>query len=191
MIELNEVRKAIEALLLVAEDPLSRSQLSNLLKENDEDVDNVAVAQLIDESLSLIREDCNDRTYELVEVGSGFRIQVKPEFNKWIAKLWMQRPRRYSRALLETLALIAYRQPITRGEIEQVRGVAVSSYTLRTLVDRGWIRELGQKELPGRPMMYGTTRSFLDYFSLKSLDDLPPLNELQASAAETLDPVPQ
>lgn len=190
MIELNEIRKAIEALLLVAEDPLSRSQLASLLRENDDD-DKVAVVELIDESLSLIREDCTDRAYELVEVGSGFRMQVKPEFNKWIAKLWMQRPRRYSRALLETLALIAYRQPITRGEIEQVRGVAVSSYTLRTLVDRGWIRELGHKELPGRPMMYGTTRSFLDYFSLKSLDDLPPLRELQDSSVETLDPTPQ
>ena len=187
MIELSEVRKAIEALLLVAEDPLSRSQLSNLLKEDDEDDHEDAVAELIDEALNLIRADSAERAYELVEVGSGLRLQVKPELNRWIAKLWKQRPRRYSRALLETLALIAYRQPITRGEIEQVRGVAVSSYTLRTLVDRGWIRELGHKELPGRPMMYGTTRSFLDYFSLKSLDDLPPLHELQDSESETLD----
>lgn len=187
MIELSEVRKAIEALLLVAEDPLSRSQLSNLLKEDDEDDHEGAVAELVDEALNLIRADCAERAYELVEVGSGLRLQVKPELNRWIAKLWKQRPRRYSRALLETLALIAYRQPITRGEIEQVRGVAVSSYTLRTLVDRGWIRELGHKELPGRPMMYGTTRSFLDYFSLKSLDDLPPLHELQDSESETLD----
>lgn len=191
MIELNEVRKAIEALLLVAEDPLSRSQLASLLREDDEETSDVDTSDLIDESLELIRSDCIERSYELVEVGSGFRLQVKPELNKWIAKLWMQRPRRYSRALLETLALIAYRQPITRGEIEQVRGVAVSSYTMRTLVDRGWIRELGPKELPGRPMMYGTTRSFLDYFSLKSLDDLPPLRELQESESELVDPSPQ
>ena len=190
MSELIEVRKAIEALLLVAEDPLSRSQLSSLLKENDEEDSDADLAQMIDESLDLIRSDCTDRAYELAEVGSGFRLQVRPEFNKWISRLWMQRPRRYSRALLETLALIAYRQPITRGEIEQVRGVAVSSYTMRTLVDRGWIRELGPKELPGRPMMYGTTRSFLDYFSLKSLDDLPPLRELQEAESELVDPNP-
>ena len=191
MSELSKVRKAIEALLLVADDPLSRNQLSSLLRENDEEGSGTDLAQLIDESLDLIRSDCTERSYELIEVGSGFRLQVKPEFNKWISRLWMQRPRRYSRALLETLALIAYRQPITRGEIEQVRGVAVSSYTMRTLVDRGWIRELGPKELPGRPMMYGTTRSFLDYFSLKSLDDLPPLRELQEAESELVDPNPQ
>lgn len=189
--KLNEVRNAIEGLLLVAEDPLSRSQLANLLIEDEVDTSNVDVSDLIDESLELIRSDCAERSYELVEVRSGFRLQVKPELNKWIARLWMQRPRRYSRALLETLALIAYRQPITRGEIERVRGVAVSSYTMRTLVDRGWIRELGPKELPGRPMMYGTTRSFLDYFSLKSLDDLPPLRELQESEPDLVDPHPQ
>lgn len=185
MLEVDEVRSAIEALLLVAEDPLSKKQLHSLLKEDDEADDGLSI--LIDDSLNLIRSDCAHRAYELIEVGSGFRLQVKPELNKWISRLWLQRPRRYSRALLETLALIAYRQPITRGEIEQVRGVAVSSYTMRTLVDRGWIRELGAKELPGRPMTYGTTNDFLDYFGLKSLEDLPPLQELQGNESGTLD----
>ncbi|MCY3885772.1 MAG: SMC-Scp complex subunit ScpB [Gammaproteobacteria bacterium] len=189
MMELNEVRRAVEALLLVAEDPLSRTQLAGLLKEHDEDESNLSA--LVEQSLELIKADCSERAYELVEVGSGFRLQVRPEFNKWIGKLWMQRPRQYSRALLETLALIAYRQPITRGEIEQVRGVSVSSYTIRTLIDRGWIRELGAKDLPGRPMMYGTTRSFLDYFNLKTLDDLPPLHELQSPANDIVDSVTQ
>ncbi|GIX36414.1 MAG: hypothetical protein KatS3mg126_2193 [Lysobacteraceae bacterium] len=115
----------------------------------------------------------------LVEVASGFRYQVDPDLMPWVGRLWAEKPARYSRALLETLALIAYRQPITRGEIEQIRGVSVSSQIIRTLEEREWIRVVGHRDVPGRPALYGTTRAFLDHFGLRSLDQLPPLAELQ------------
>ena len=185
MTRLTEIKLAIEALLLVAEDPLSKRQLTRLLQPDD-DTDK-EIARLVGHAINSLRRDSQHRAYELIEVGSGFRLQIRTELNVWVNKLWMQRPRKYSRALLETLALIAYRQPITRGEIEQVRGVAVSSYTMRTLVDRGWVRELGTKDLPGRPMMYGTTPAFLDHFSLRSLDDLPPLADLAELAVDELE----
>jgi segregation and condensation protein B len=126
-----------------------------------------------------IAEDCADRGFELKEVASGFRFQVKQELSEWIAKLWEERPPRYTRALLETLALIAYRQPITRGDIEEIRGVGVSSNIVRTLLDREWIRVVGHRDVPGRPAMFATTKQFLDYFNLKSLQDLPPLSEIK------------
>ena len=176
MRNLLQVKQAIEAILLVAEDPLSEGQLLGLLKDDEESTE--PSAQLVKDALASLREECGERAFELTEVASGYRFQVRSEQNKWISRLLMHKPRRYSRALLETLALIAYRQPITRGEIEQVRGVAVSTHTMRTLMDRGWVRELGTKELPGRPMMYGTTPAFLDYFSLRSLEELPPLRDI-------------
>lgn len=183
MNESPDIKQAIESLLFVAEDPLSKEQLLNLLRDSEVDVDSGDLAQRVTAALAALQGDCRDRAYELIEVGSGYRFQVRGEHNKWIAKLLLHKPRRYSRALLETLALIAYRQPITRGEIEQVRGVAVSSHTMRTLMDRGWVRELGVKDLPGRPMMYGTTPAFLDYFSLRSLEELPPLRDIAESGS--------
>ncbi|MCY4143932.1 MAG: SMC-Scp complex subunit ScpB [Gammaproteobacteria bacterium] len=179
----SEIKQAIESLLFVAEDPLSKEQLVSLLKDSEIDVDSGRLPQEVEAALASLHVDCAQRAYELVEVGSGYRFQVRSEHNKWVARLLLHRPRRYSRALLETLALIAYRQPITRGEIEQVRGVAVSTQTMRTLLDRGWVRELGVKDLPGRPMMYGTTSTFLDYFSLRSLEELPPLRDIAESGS--------
>ena len=141
----------------------------------------------VNDALAELARDYQERSMELVEVASGFRIQVRADFAPWVSRLWEERPGRYSRALLETLALIAYRQPITRGEIEDVRGVSVSTHIIKTLLDRDWIKALGHRELPGRPVLYGTTRTFLDYFNLKSLSDLPPLAEprdLDAIGAE-------
>src|SRR5690606_37903643 len=117
--------------------------------------------------------------FELMEVASGYRFQVRPEYAPWASRLWEERPRRYSRALLETLAIIAYRQPITRGEIEDIRGVAVSTNIAKTLLEREWIRVVGHKDVPGRPAMYATTRQFLDYFNLSSLEQLPPLADIR------------
>src|SRR5678815_2241899 len=125
------------------------------------------------------REGCQDRGVELVEVASGFRYQVTAEVHGWISRLWTERKTRYTRATLETLALIAYRQPITRGEIEQVRGVAVSSNIIQALEEREWIRVVGHRDVPGKPALFGTTKGFLDYFGLKRLDELPPLSELK------------
>ncbi len=129
--------------------------------------------------MEAIRLDCDDRGFELVEVASGYRFQVKQDISEWVAKLWEEKPPRYTRALLETLALIAYRQPITRGDIEEIRGVAVSSNITRTLLDREWIRVVGHRDVPGRPAMFATTKQFLDYFNLKSLEQLPPLSEIK------------
>ena len=126
-----------------------------------------------------IADDCDDHGFELKEVASGYRFQVKQDLSEWIAKLWEEKPPRYTRALLETLALIAYRQPITRGDIEEIRGVGVSSNIIRTLLDREWVRVVGHRDVPGRPAMFATTRQFLDYFNMKSLQELPPLSEVK------------
>ncbi len=130
-------------------------------------------------ALKALAYDYQGRGVEVVEVASGVRLQVRAEFSPWVSRLWEERPARYSRALLETLALIAYRQPVTRGDIEDVRGVGVSSSILKTLQERGWIKVLGHREAPGRPALYGTSKVFLDYFNLKALSDLPPLGELR------------
>jgi segregation and condensation protein B len=164
----------LEAALLAYPEPLSMDRLLLLFEEAEQ-----PEREAIRTALTELRQDYADRGIELVEVASGFRLQVRQELAPWIGRLWRERPTRYSRAVLETLALIAYRQPITRGEIEAIRGVSVSSSTLRTLLDRGWIKALGQRDVPGRPTLYGTTRVFLDYFNLKSLADLPPLAELR------------
>lgn len=164
----------LEGALLAAGRPLTVPQLAELFEER-ERPENSAIREALEE----VAVRCEDRGFELREVASGFRFQVRQNLSPWVARLWHERPQRYSRALLETLSLIAYRQPITRGEIEEVRGVAVSSNIVRTLHEREWIRVVGHRDVPGRPAMYATTRQFLDYFNLKSLDQLPALAEIE------------
>ena len=168
------IQRIVEAALLAAHQPLSVLQLSALFAE-----DAPAPPGAIEQALLQLRQDCAERGVELVEVASGFRYQVRADLQPWVARLWTERQTRYSRATLETLALIAYRQPITRGEIEQVRGVAVNSNLIKALEEREWIRVVGHRDVPGKPELLGTTRAFLDYFGLKSLDQLPPLAELR------------
>ena len=171
---LTRLEHILEALLLAADAPMSLDALSRLLGP-----ELGATKKDIRAALDQLAERITQGATELVEVGSGFRIQVKADYAEWVGRLWQEKPPKYSRALLETLALICYRQPITRGEIEDVRGVAVSSNILRTLLERGWIRELGFKEVPGRPALFGTTPQFLDDFNLRSLDQLPSLPEIK------------
>ncbi|WP_028919031.1 SMC-Scp complex subunit ScpB [Pseudoxanthomonas suwonensis] len=168
------ITRIVEAALLAANQPLALAQLHGLFPEDDP-----APPGSVEAALEHLREACADRGIELVEVASGFRFQVKADVHPWVARLWTERKTRYTRATLETLALIAYRQPITRGEIEQVRGVAVSSNIIQALEEREWIRVVGHRDVPGRPALYGTTKAFLDYFGLKRLDELPPLSELK------------
>jgi segregation and condensation protein B len=164
----------IEGALLAAGRPLTVVQLAELFEEYERPENT-----MIREALKEVAEHCESRGFELQEVASGFRFQVRQSLSPWVARLWHERPQKYSRALLETLALIAYRQPITRGEIEEIRGVAVSSNIIKTLHEREWVRVVGHRDVPGRPAMYATTRQFLDYFSLKSLDQLPALAEIR------------
>ncbi|GAB2578659.1 SMC-Scp complex subunit ScpB [Dyella jejuensis] len=172
--QIEQLKSIIEAALLAASQPLSVTQLGELFAEEDE-VDRAQVAM----ALEALAEDCGGRGVELKEVGSGFRYQVRQEVHPWVSRMWSEKPSRYSRALLETLALIAYRQPITRPEIEQIRGVVVSSNIIKTLEEREWIRVVGHRDVPGKPALFGTTRGFLDYFNLKSLDELPPLSDIR------------
>ena len=174
MTESPSLKRIVEAALLAAAQPLSLPQLSSLFLEN-ETPTHEDLAKAIEE----LTNDCADRGVELVEVASGFRYQVRQDVHAWVARLWTERQTKYSRALLETLALIAYRQPITRGEIEQIRGVAVSTNIIKTLEEREWVRVVGYRDVPGKPALYGTSRTFLDYFNLKSLDELPPLAEIR------------
>lgn len=171
---LTRLEHVLEALLLSADQPLSLDQLHRLLG-----ADLGVTKKDLRGALEQLGPRIAHGAIELREVGSGFRIQVKRDYAEWVGRLWQEKPPRYSRALLETLALVCYRQPITRGEIEDIRGVAVSSNILRTLLERGWIRELGVKEVPGRPMLFGTTTQFLDDFNLRSLDELPALPEIK------------
>lgn len=168
------LKRILEAALLAAPQPLTVAQLTDLFGEGE-----APPADDIRRALHALQEDSASRGVELLEVASGFRYQVRTEIYPHIARLWAEKPARYSRALLETLALIAYRQPITRGEIEAIRGVAVNSQIIRTLEEREWIRVVGHRDVPGKPALFGTTRAFLDYFNLKSLDQLPPLSALQ------------
>lgn len=165
-----ELTAILEAVLLAATEPLSLDRLLNVFPEI-ERPDRTALRAALAELATV----CEGRGVELVEVASGFRLQVPADFAPWVSRLWEERAANYSRALLETLALIAYRQPITRGEIEAVRGVSLSSGIMRTLQERGWIKVVGHREVPGRPALYATTHAFLDYFNLKSLSELPPL----------------
>lgn len=168
------IDRIVEGALLASSQPLTLAQLKDLFPEEEP-----APPGSIERALERLREACEGRGVELVEVASGFRYQVTSEVHGWISRLWTERKTRYTRATLETLALIAYRQPITRGEIEQVRGVAVSSNIIQALEEREWIRVVGHRDVPGKPALFGTTKGFLDYFGLKRLDELPPLSELK------------
>lgn len=176
-----DLAQLLEAFLLASGKPQSLERLYELFEE----AERPEPAQF-KAALEVLRKSCSGRAFELKEVASGYRLQVRERFAPWVGRLWEERPQRYSRALLETLALIAYRQPITRGEIEEVRGVAVNSNITKTLLEREWIRVVGYRDVPGRPAMFATTRGFLDHFNLKSLDELPPL-----AALRELEPEPQ
>jgi len=169
-----QLKNIIEAALLAAGRPLNVDKLQALFGSSEQ-----PARQEIRVTIMELQADYAERGIEVTEVASGFRIQVKAATAPALEKLWEERPPRYSRALLETLSIIAYRQPVTRGEIEDMRGVAVSTNIVRTLLERNWIRVVGHRDVPGRPAMFGTTREFLDYFDLKKLDDLPPLSELK------------
>jgi len=168
------ITRIVEAALLAANQPLTLAQLHALFP-----LDEPAPADSVETALETLKADCANRGVELVELASGFRYQVQEDVHAWVARLWTERQTKYTRATLETLALIAYRQPITRGEIEQVRGVAVNSNIIKALEEREWIRVIGHRDVPGRPELLGTTKHFLDYFGLKRLDELPPLSELK------------
>lgn len=173
----NKVKMIVEGLLMAAGRPLTLDNIISVF-EKSEQPDRKELKSVME----AISADCNDRGFELKEVASGYRFQVKQDLSEWVAKLWEERPPRYTRALLETLALIAYRQPITRGDIEEIRGVGVSANIIRTLLDREWVRVVGHRDVPGRPAMFATTKQFLDYFNLKSLQELPPLSEIKELA---------
>jgi segregation and condensation protein B len=168
------VKNVIEAALLAAGRPLTLDELAGIFDERDG-----SSADEVKSALAALTAEYETRGLELLEVASGFRIQIRASVVQPVARLWQERPAKYSRALLETLALIAYRQPITRGEIEQIRGVAVNPNIIKTLHERNWIRVVGHRDVPGKPELLGTTREFLDYFSLKKLDDLPTLAQLK------------
>jgi segregation and condensation protein B len=168
------VKNVVEAALLAAGRPLSVEELTGVFDERDG-----SVADEVKSAIAALGDEYATRGVELLEVASGYRIQIRSAVAPPVARLWQERPAKYSRALLETLALIAYRQPITRGEIEQIRGVAVNPNIIKTLQERNWIRVVGHRDVPGKPELLGTTREFLDYFSLKKLDDLPTLAQLK------------
>lgn len=169
-----ELKRIIESILFAADDPVNLNQLQAVFGENDgPDVDAIKAA------IAALQEDYAEHSLELRAVGSGYRFQVKQDYANWVSKLWEEKPARYSRAVLETLALIAYRQPITRGEIEEVRGVSVSTQIIKTLQEREWVKVVGHRDVPGKPALYATSKEFLDYFNLNSLQDLPPLAELR------------
>jgi len=168
------VKNVVEAALLAAGRPLTLDELMSVFDERDG-----SIAEEVKGAIATLTEEYATRGLELLEVASGFRIQIRAAVAQPVARLWQERPAKYSRALLETLALIAYRQPITRGEIEQIRGVAVNPNIIKTLHERNWIRVVGHRDVPGKPELLGTTREFLDYFSLKKLDDLPTLAQLK------------
>jgi segregation and condensation protein B len=172
--EPRELASLLEAFLLASGKPQSLERLFELFEEAERPEPGV-----FKKALEHLRKSCEGRAFELKEVASGYRLQVREHYAPWVGRLWEERPQRYSRAMLETLALIAYRQPITRGEIEDVRGVAVNSHIVKTLLEREWIRVVGHRDVPGKPAMFATTKAFLDHFNLKSLDELPPLAALR------------
>jgi segregation and condensation protein B len=173
-LDLAKVKNITEAALMAAGQPLSIDRLLNLFMD-----ENQPSREELRAALKELADECEPRGIELVEVGSGFRYQAKQENAEWVARLWEEKPARYSRALLETLSLIAYRQPITRGEIEDIRGVSVSTNIMKTLMERDWVKVVGHRDVPGKPAMYASTKQFLDYFGLKSLSDLPSLAEIR------------
>ena len=173
--EIDKLKPILEALFAASDKPLSVNQLFELFVGDIDHPNKDEIRKAIED----LTEKYQHGGVELKQVASGYRLQVRAEFETWVTRLWEQKPPRYSRALMETLALIAYRQPITRGEIEDIRGVSVSTNIVRTLEERDWVKSLGHKEVPGRPTLYGTTREFLDYFNLKSLNELPTLAEIR------------
>ena len=175
-----QLKQLIEATIFVSDQPVSVDKLKNTVL-----ADFTVSDKAIQSALSALQLDYRPRGIQLVEVASGYRFQSLDSLSPWLSRLWQETSPKYSRAMLETLALIAYRQPITRGEIEQVRGVAVSSNIIKTLTEREWIKVIGHKEVPGRPALYATTKQFLDYFSLKSLSDLPNAEDFMASLDAT------
>ncbi|BBL70318.1 SMC-Scp complex subunit ScpB [Methylogaea oryzae] len=168
-----ELKTILEAALFAAQQPVPTAQLQGLFDEGEQPDRAELQAALVE-----LAEDYRQRPLELVHVSSGWRFQVRAEYSPWVSRLFEEKPGRYSRAVLETLAIVAYRQPVTRGEIEQIRGVAVSQSVMRTLLEREWVQVVGHKEVPGRPGLYATTKHFLDYFNLQSLDQLPTLKEI-------------
>ena len=173
--ESKQLQKIVEGALLAAGRPVTVNQISDLFGLEGAQ----PTKEEIRAALEDIATDCADRGYELKQVASGYRFQVRQELSPWIGRLWEEKPQKYSRALLETLAIIAYRQPMTRGEIEEIRGVSVSSNITKTLLEREWVRVVGHRDVPGKPALYATTKQFLDYFNLKRLDELPTLNEIR------------
>lgn len=169
-----ELKPVVEGLIFAADEPMSINDLFAIFTEQTS-IEKVQIQEVLDE----LKEDYSEHGLELKEVGSGFRFQVREKNAEWVSKLWQERPAKYSRASLETLALIAYRQPITRAEIEDVRGVSVSSNIIKALLEREWVRIVGHRDVPGKPALFSTTKEFLNYFNLKSLEDLPPLSELK------------
>ncbi|MCR9276901.1 MAG: SMC-Scp complex subunit ScpB [Pseudomonadaceae bacterium] len=183
--EADEIKKVVEGALMAAGEPLTVERIVALFEADTDAIAEVRAG--VRDALKALTEESEGRGFELHRVGSGYRFQVPQALSPWISRLWAERPPRYSRALMETLALVAYRQPVTRGDIEQVRGVAVSQNIIRTLLERGWVREVGVREVPGRPALYGTTRAFLDYFNIASLDQLPALPEIRALIEPAVD----
>ena len=173
MSEIPALKQIIEGAILAADQPLSIDLMIHLFEHEP------PTRAEVREALATITEECDGKGFELKKVASGYRFQVKTEYGQWVSRLWDERPPRYTRALLETLALIAYKQPITRGDIEEIRGVTVSTNIMRTLLEREWIRVVGHRDVPGKPAIYATTKSFLDYFNLSSLDELPTLSEIK------------
>lgn len=169
-----QTKNILEAALMAAGQPLSIDRLLTLFLDEQQ-----PTREEIRNALKVLADECESRGVELKEVSSGFRYQAKQDYAQWVARLWEEKPPRYSRALLETLSLIAYRQPITRGDIEDVRGVTVSTNIIKTLLERDWVKVVGHRDVPGKPAMYATTKQFLDYFNLKSLSDLPTLAEIR------------
>lgn len=175
------IKKIVEGALLAAGKPLDITRIESLFEEDER-----PPRDQIKAALEEVEGDCRGRGFELMQTASGYRFQVRQDLAEWVNRLWSEKPKRYSRAMLETLALIAYRQPLTRGDIEQVRGVAVSSDIIKTLQERDWVRVVGYRDVPGKPALYATTKNFLDYFNIKSLEQLPALSEIKDFAE--LDP---
>jgi segregation and condensation protein B len=180
---LEKVAQIIEAALLAAEGPVTVDGLFKLFRDGELGAEEGR--KKVRQVLKDLQANNSDRGIELVQVASGYRFQARQDLSPWVSRLWDEKPPRYTRALLETLAIITYKQPVTRGDIEQIRGVGVSQNIMRTLLERDWIKIVGQREAPGRPAIYGTTKAFLDYFGVRSLDQLPPLDEIR----EMIEPV--
>ena len=177
MIDQEKIIGIVEAALLAADSPMEVKELVGLF--SGEELEKETAAKTIRDALDVIGSEYDRRSIELKRVASGYRFQVKQDYSEWVGRMLKDRPPRYTRALLETLAIVVYKQPVTRGDIEELRGVSVSQNIMRTLLERGWIKTVGQKEVPGRPALYGTTKEFLDYFDLRNLNELPEISDIQ------------